>query len=405
MAARSILAALTRNARVGEKRVLFRSFSSTNTIELVCEDSPIRLVVENGTAGEEEQDDLKDRIFRLRLPKRSATHVIQKWVDEGRRVAVSDLRHISQELRKSRRYKHALEISEWMVAHNDNEISDTDYAVRIDLMTKVFGIDAAERYFEALPDSAKTSETYTALLHSFASTRLTDKAEELYERMKEANVSLTILTYNELLTLYMSVGQLEKVSPLIRELKSQNVSPDIFTYNLWISSCAASLKIDEVRRILDEINLDHGFDGQWKRYVNLVNIYISSSHLVNSESVSLVETEKGQITQREWITYDFLIILYGGLGNKEKLDQVWKSLTMTKQKMTSRNYLCIISSYMMLGHIREVREIVDQWKKSSGVEFDGSKLVDACSDIGLKEKAMDLHNIFAEKAPDFLDKK
>ncbi|CAH9125684.1 unnamed protein product [Cuscuta epithymum] len=405
MAARSILAALTGNARVGEKRVLFRSFSSTNTIELVCEDSPIRLVVENGTAGEEEQDDLKDRIFRLRLPKRSATHVIQKWVDEGRRVAVSDLRHISQELRKSRRYKHALEISEWMVAHNDNEISDTDYAVRIDLMTKVFGIDAAERYFEALPDSAKTSETYTALLHSFASTRLTDKAEELYERMKEANVSLTILTYNELLTLYMSVGQLEKVSPLIRELKSQNVSPDIFTYNLWISSCAASLKIDEVRRILDEINLDHGFDGQWKRYVNLVNIYISSSHLVNSESVSLVETEKGQITQREWITYDFLIILYGGLGNKEKLDQVWKSLTMTKQKMTSRNYLCIISSYMMLGHIREVREIVDQWKKSSGVEFDGSKLVDACSDIGLKEKAMDLHNIFAEKAPDFLDKK
>ncbi|CAH9058219.1 unnamed protein product [Cuscuta europaea] len=405
MAARSILAALTRNARVGEKRVLFRSFSSTNTIELICEDSPIRLVVENGTAGEEEEDDLKARIFRLRLPKRSATHVIQKWVDEGRRIAVSDLRHISQELRKSRRYKHALEISEWMVAHNDNEISETDYAVRIDLMTKVFGIDAAERYFEALPDSAKTSETYTALLHSFASTRLTDKAEELYERMKEANVSLTILTYNELLTLYMSVGQLEKVSPLIRELKSQNVSPDIFTYNLWISSCAASLKIDEVRRILDEINLDHGSDGQWIRYVNLVNIYISSAHLVNSESDSLVETEKGRITQREWITYDFLIILYGGLGNKEKLDQVWKSLIMTKQKMTSRNYLCIVSSYMMLGHIREVREIVDQWKKSSGMEFDGSKLVDAYSDIGLKEKAMDLHNILAEKAPVFLDKK
>ncbi|KAI8538139.1 hypothetical protein RHMOL_Rhmol09G0079400 [Rhododendron molle] len=100
------------------------------------------------------------------------------------------------------------------------EVSDSDYAVRIDLMTKVFGIDAVERSFEGLPPTAKTRETYTALLHSYAATKLIEKAEALYERAKKANLSLSALAYNEMMTLYMSVGQVEKVPSVIEELKS-----------------------------------------------------------------------------------------------------------------------------------------------------------------------------------------
>lgn len=58
----------------------------------------------------QENDDLKSRIFRLRLPKRSATNVLQKWISEGNPIAISELRQISKELRKSQRYKHALEV-------------------------------------------------------------------------------------------------------------------------------------------------------------------------------------------------------------------------------------------------------------------------------------------------------
>lgn len=55
-------------------------------------------------------DDLKSRILRLRLPKRSAINVIQKWVNEGNDVTDSQLREISKELRRCQRYKHALEV-------------------------------------------------------------------------------------------------------------------------------------------------------------------------------------------------------------------------------------------------------------------------------------------------------
>lgn len=286
-----------------------------------------------------------------------------------------------------------------MVAHNEFELLDSDYAVRIVLMTKVFGIDAAERYFEGLPPTAKTSETYTALLHSYAGAKLTEKAEDLYERIKDSKLPLSALTYNEMMTMYMSVGQVEKVPLVVEELKRQKVAPDIFTYNLWISSCAAMLKIDQVRWILDEMRSDPGFAEGWERYINLANLYVNLGHLLNAEFNSLVETEK-EITQSQWITYDFLVILHAGLGNKDRIDQIWKSLIMTKQKMTSRNYICIISSYLMLGQLKEVGQVIDQWKLSTTADFVVStcrRVWSAFTDIGLTEQAHNFHTLLIQK--------
>ncbi|KAG4165296.1 hypothetical protein ERO13_A13G070700v2 [Gossypium hirsutum] len=386
MASRSLFLSLRRRS---SQRCMSRPLSSGSVSTEYTDD-----YIKNS-----ETDDLRSRIFQLRLPKRSATTVIEKWVGEGNRVSISDLRQISKDLRKSQRFKHALEISEWMVSHEEYKLSDTDYAVRIDLMTKVFGIDAAERYFEDLPLTAKTSETYTALLHSYAAAKLTEKAEELYERIKGSNLSFSALLYNEIMTLYMSVGQVEKVSSIVEELKRQKVEPDIFTYNLWISSCAAALNIDQVKRILNEMRCDSGCNDDWQRYINLVNIYVTASRLTSANSISPIEIEKG-ITQREWITYDFLVMLYAGLGNKDKIDQIWKSLRMTKQKMTSRNYICILSSYLILGHMKEVGEVFNQWKQLTTTEFDISacnSVLSAFEDAGLTEKANDLHMLLISR--------
>ncbi|XP_065872397.1 pentatricopeptide repeat-containing protein At5g09450, mitochondrial [Euphorbia lathyris] len=389
MASRSLLSTLRREIKsfsATEKGKISRFLSSgALETEIAEEDS--------------NEDDLRSRIFRLRLPKRSATNIIQKWVNEGNTVTASELRNISKELRKYQRFKHALEISEWMVANKEFELSDSDYAARIDLMTKVFGIDAAERYFEGLPITAKTSEIYTALLHSYAGSKLLDKAEELYERMKGSNLSFPAVTYNEMMTLYMSVGQVEKVLLVVEELKRQKVAPDVFTYNLWISSYAATLNIDKVTTILDEMSQDPGCNGDWCRYIDIANIYVKAGHLVNADSGAVVETEKG-FSQREWITYDFLIILYSGLRNKDKVDQIWKSLRMTKQKMRNRNFICILSSYMMLGHLKEAAEVLDQWKQCTTTNFDISacnRLLDAFSGAGLTEIANNFHMLLIER--------
>lgn len=286
-----------------------------------------------------------------------------------------------------------------MVTHNKSDLSDSDFAIRIDLMTKVFGVDAAERYFEGLPIDAKTCETYTALLHSFAGSKLTDKAETLYEKIKESDIPLTALPFNEMMTLYTSIGQVEKVSSIVDDLKQKMVHPDIFTYNLWISSLAAALNIDGVKQILNEMNQNPNSNENWVRYIELVNIYIKSANLLHSGSNSVVESASG-ISQREWITYDLLIILYAGLGNKDRIDQIWRSLRMTKQKMTSRNYICIVSCYLMLDDLKEIGEVIDQWKQSTTTDFDISscnRLVNAFVEAGLNEKANSFVNVLIQK--------
>ncbi|CAF1881584.1 hypothetical protein Bca4012_047602 [Brassica carinata] len=348
----------------------------------------------------EEKDDLRSRIFRLRLPKRSATTVLEKWVGEGNQITVNELREISKELRRTRRYKHALEVTEYLVQHEESNISDADYASRIDLISKVFGIDAAERYFEGLQPPSKTPETYTSLLHAYAASKQTERAEALFKIIIESE-SLTFgaITYNEMMTLYMSVGEVEKVRDVIKVMKRRNVSPDIFTYNLWLSSCAATFDVDELRKILEEMRRGGGSNEGWARYIDLTSIYINSSRLTNAESRSPVESEKS-ISQREWVTYDFLMILHTGLGNKGMVDQIWKSLRNTNQKLSSRSYICVVSSYLMLGCLREAGEVVDQWKESKTTEFDGSaclRILNAFRDVGLEEKASDFQLLLVEK--------
>ncbi|ESQ40876.1 hypothetical protein EUTSA_v10013686mg [Eutrema salsugineum] len=347
-----------------------------------------------------EKDDLRSRIFRLRLPKRSATTVLEKWAGEGNQISVTELRYISRELKRTRRYKHALEIIEWMVHHEESKISDADYASRIDLISKVFGIDAAERYFEGLHLASKTTETYTSLLHAYAGSKQTERAEALFKRIIETD-SLTFgaITYNEMMTLYMSVGQVEKVPEVIEVLKRKKVSPDIFTYNLWLSSCAATFNIDELRKILEEMRRDASSYEGWARYIDLTSIYINSSRLSSAESSSPVEAEKS-ISQREWVTYDFLLILHTGLGNKDMIDQIWKSLRNTNQKLSSRSYICVLSSYLMLGHLREAGDVIDQWKESKTTEFDASacsRILNAFRDVGLEEKANDFQLLLVQK--------
>ncbi|CAG7891381.1 unnamed protein product [Brassica rapa] len=395
MATRSIFRTISGRLTVGSN--LTRNAESSRFSKPYSADAAIGgSIVEDS----EEKDDLRSRIFRLRLPKRSATTVLEKWVGEGNQITVNELRVISKELRRTRRYKHALEVTEYLVQHEETNISDADYASRIDLISKVFGIDAAERYFEGLQPSSKTPETYTSLLHAYAASKQTERAEALFKRIIESD-SLTFgaITYNEMMTLYMSVGEVEKVRDVIEVMKGRNVSPDIFTYNLWLSSCAARFDIDELRRILEEMRREGGSNEGWARYIDLTSVYINSSRLTNAESSSPVESEKS-ISQREWVTYDFLMILHTGLGNKGMVDQIWKSLRNTNQKLSSRSYICVVSSYLMLGCLREAGEVVDQWKESKTTEFDGSaclRILNAFRDVGLEEKASEFQLLLVEK--------
>ena len=57
------------------------------------------------------RDTLGRRLLSLVFPKRSAVIAISKWKEEGNSVRKYELNRVVRELRKLRRYKHALEVS------------------------------------------------------------------------------------------------------------------------------------------------------------------------------------------------------------------------------------------------------------------------------------------------------
>jgi hypothetical protein len=55
-------------------------------------------------------DTLGKRLLKLIYPKRSAVAVLRRWAEEGRTVHKYQLNRVVRELRKYRRFKHALEV-------------------------------------------------------------------------------------------------------------------------------------------------------------------------------------------------------------------------------------------------------------------------------------------------------
>ncbi|GMP45812.1 hypothetical protein CsSME_00014195 [Camellia sinensis var. sinensis] len=82
--------------------------------------SPIDFAGESAPSSEKghRNDDLKNRVLGLVFPRRSATIVLQNWVDEGHKVSIFELRRISTQLMKFQRYKHALEVLKRMHIHS-----------------------------------------------------------------------------------------------------------------------------------------------------------------------------------------------------------------------------------------------------------------------------------------------
>ena len=117
-------------------------------------------------------------------------------------------------------------------------MNNADRAIRIDLLGKAEGVASAEKYFNSLEGSAKTTKTYGALLSRYCKEKMFEKAVELFEEMKELSFT-SPLNYNNMMSLYLSIGQPEKVPLLAKEMEERNIAADRYNYNQLMNAYAA----------------------------------------------------------------------------------------------------------------------------------------------------------------------
>ncbi|XP_047334867.1 pentatricopeptide repeat-containing protein At4g02820, mitochondrial [Impatiens glandulifera] len=316
---------------------------------------------DKGGGGGSGRDTLGRRLLSLTYAKRSAVITINKWKEEGHTVRKYELNRIVKELRKFKRYKHALEICEWMKVQEDIVLQQGDYAVHLDLISKVRGMSSAEKFFEDLPDKNKNRHACTSLLHTYVQNNESSKAEALMQKMSECGFLINTLPYNTMLSFYISNGQLDKVPQLIQDLK-MNTSPDIFTYNLILTACLPQRDVETAEKTLLEIQKAE-IEPDWVTYSTLTSLYIKNS-LPEKAAATVKEMEK-RIARKNRPAYSSLIGLHAKLGNLDEISRIWEKMKSSFVKMSDTEYACMISSLLKHEKSEEAMNLYEEWKSVS----------------------------------------
>ncbi|GJY35502.1 pentatricopeptide repeat-containing protein [Tanacetum coccineum] len=266
--------------------------------------------------------------------------------------------HTLKLLRNRKHFAPALKLSETMAERGMNK-TVSDQAVHIDLIAKTRGISAAEAYFIDLPEQSKNHFTYGPLLNHYCKELITDKAESMFEKMKELNLSITSIHYNCMMTLYEKTGQPERIPEFIMEMKAADVKFDTLTYNIWMRANAEMNDISGVERVIDEMKRDDEVTADWTTYSNLASIYIDSGLTSNAEN-ALKELEKKN-SHKNLSAFQHLITLYGKTGNLIEVYRVWRSLKLAFPKTANISYLNMIQVLVKLNDLPGAEKCFREW--------------------------------------------
>lgn len=354
------------------------------------------LLYRSVNTGRHSKTNLYSRISPLGQPGLSLAPVLDKWVEEGKKVRDLELQRIIRDLRSRKRYGQALEVSEWMSIKGLCPVSPGDRAVQLDLIGRVRGLDAAESYFDSINEQDKIDKIYGALLNCYVREGLVDKSLSHLQKMKDMGFASSPLTYNDLMCLYTHTGQFEKIPDVLSEMKENGVSPDNFSYRICINSYGSRSDIDSMEKVLEEMESQPHIIMEWTTYTTVANIYIKVG-LTEKALVFLKKAEEK--LHKDPLGYNHLISLYASLGIKNEVMRLWGLEKTTCKKVINRDYITILGSLVKLCELEEAEAVLKEWEITcSCYDFrvPNCLLIGYCQK-GLVEKAEAMLQGFIEK--------
>lgn len=285
----------------------------------------------------------------------------------------------------------------WMTDKRYYPLTHGHVAVRLDLISKVHGIEQAENYFNNVPIQLKPLEVYGALLNCYARAELVEKAEAVMQQMRDMGFARSILSYNVLLNLYYKTGNYEKMDNLLHEMEEKGIGNDSFTYGIQISAYAARSDEEGILKILTKIETDTELL-DWATYSTAANAFIKAG-LVDKALSMLKKSEKLILTaNKKSEAFEFILTQYAAIGKKDEVLRLWE-LFNKQVRVYNRGYMCMITSLLKFDDIENAEKIFEEWE-SRNLSYDiriPNSLIRDYSRKGLFEKAESLFNRVIEK--------
>lgn len=291
-----------------------------------------------------------------------------------------------------------VQVSQWMNEKGICIFSTAEIAVQLDLIGKVNGFEAAERYFTDLTED-QNAKTYGALLNCYVRQSQKVKAIALFQKMKEMGFAST-LAYNSIMRLYNNLDQHEKVPDVFLEMKRNNVQPDNFSYRICLTSCGEKEDIDGMELILEEMEGQEHIIMDRVTYAIVANFYIKSEQ-IDKAIVALQKSEdKVVLDGGDGVAYNHLISLYSKIGNIADVLRLWKLEKEACKRYLNRDYLNMLQALVRLGAMEEAEKVLKDWE-ASGNFYDArvpETVIKGYSDKGLFDKAKPLLEDLKKKA-------
>ncbi|CAH2078348.1 unnamed protein product [Thlaspi arvense] len=305
---------------------------------------------------------LYSKISPLGNPKSSVYPELQNWVQCGKKVSVAELIRIVHDLRRRKRFRHALEVSKWMNETGVCVFSPTEHAVHLDLIGRVHGFVSAEEYFENLKEQYKNDKTYGALLNCYVRQQNVEKSLLHFRKMKEMGLASSSLTYNNIMCLYTNLGQHEKVPSVLDEMKEDNVSPDNFSFRICINAFGAMSDLESLGAILRDMERQQYMTMDWNTYAVAAKFYIDGCY--RDKAIQLLKMSENLLESKDGEGYNHLITLYARLGEKGEVLRLWDLEKDACKRRINQDCLTVLQSLVKIDALKEAEEVLTEWGSS-----------------------------------------
>ncbi|XP_051150676.1 pentatricopeptide repeat-containing protein At1g80270, mitochondrial-like [Andrographis paniculata] len=305
----------------------------------------------------------------LAAPASSVGTALDKWVEEGNEISQTEISISMSQLRRRRLYLKALQLSEWAESNKHIEFKESNYAARVDLISKVKGTYKAEEYLEQIPEEFRGELAYRTLLANYAATTNVKKCEKIFNKIRDLGLPLTCFSCNQLLLLYKRTDK-KKIADVLLLMEKENIKPTLFTYWILIDVKGLSRDITGMEQIVETMKAD-GVEPDDKIRASLARHYVAADLKEKAEAVlKEMERDDEDTLKNHRKVYSLLFPIYASLGKEDEVERIWKACESNPRW---EECLAIIDAWGKLGKVEKAEEafnkLLQKIKKPNSKHF------------------------------------
>lgn len=226
-----------------------------------------------------------------------------------------------------------------------------------DALVKCGKTDTAEELLSQFPKLMNNIVIQSTILKGFTKQRNMKKATEIFQKMKENNISPNLITYNSLLECSIQSGNFEKSEEIFKELLQKNQA-DIITYSSYLKGLLKQGRIQETFELLDEIRKKKKQEIDEVLYNSLLDGLVKAKEPQLALNLYKEMLEDG--VNPGVVTYSILMKANYLLGNLNEVFTLFNEMKAKKCKPSLIVYTCVAQTCVKSKKINEMLNFYEE---------------------------------------------